>query len=172
MAVLTGQVTYTYAAFHFYRLRAFVCVWVGESVTLMHPNAKMRDEVLKLLDQRKQIESQLAKHQDSLKSHHVTMSTELLDSEGFPRSDLDIPTIRASRQQIRMLLHDRELVNERIEQLLPLALKCNEAHASSPSPSEQSVQQVSSRLRDQSLLLAVRSVRPQSPASKAVRIFG
>ena len=126
MAVLTGQVTYTYAAFHFYRLRAFVCVWVGESVTLMHPNAKMRDEVLKLLDQRKQIESQLAKHQDSLKSHHVTMSTELLDSEGFPRSDLDIPTIRASRQQIRMLLHDRELVNERIEQLLPLALKCND----------------------------------------------
>ena len=75
----------------------------------------VRQDVLRLLDKRKDIETELRHQRDILEANHVTMSTNVLDAEGFPRSDLDIPTIRAAKSQIRCLLHDRELINAKLE---------------------------------------------------------
>ncbi len=46
------------------------------------------------------------------------MSTELVDREGFPRSDLDVYNIRMTRHQIVLLRNDFKQVNEEISKAL------------------------------------------------------
>lgn len=131
----------------------------------MSSNKSMRDDVFRLLKQREDIEAQLLKQREILESNHVTMTTELVDVQGFPRADLDIPTIRAARNRIHTLLNDRFYINEQIEKVLPAALRsdggttCTQltkpmpeaiaAHAGRPQP------------------LGIRSVQALSPAAQA-----
>ena len=50
------------------------------------------------------------------------MSSDLLDAEGFPRADLDIPTIRQARNQVQRLRNDRREADEQLATLLTQAL--------------------------------------------------
>ena len=122
----------------------------------------IRGNVLQLLDQRKHIETKLQHQRDILEANNVTMSTNVLDAQGFPRSDLDIPTIRTARNQIRSLLHDRELVNANLEALLPSALSQGVSMSANTSPISNSETQT-----PQNQQLAIRSVQRNSPAARS-----
>lgn len=122
----------------------------------------IRGDVLRLLDERKYIEAKLQHQRDILEANNVTMSTNVLDAQGFPRSDLDIPTIRAARSQIRSLLHDRELVNTNLEALLPSAL----SHGVSMDTNTSSLSKNNPHTPPNHQL-AIRSVQRNSPAATA-----
>ena len=122
----------------------------------------VRQDVLRLLDKRKDIETELRHQRDILEANHVTMSTNVLDAEGFPRSDLDIPTIRAAKSRIRSLLHDRELINANLEALLPSAL----CHGVSLDTSLSSLSKTDQHIPPPHQL-AIRSVQRSSPAAAA-----
>lgn len=122
----------------------------------------VRQDVLRLLDKRKDIETELRHQRDILEANHVTMSTNVLDAEGFPRSDLDIPTIRAAKSQIRCLLHDRELINAKLEALLPSALR----HGVTLDTSSFSLPKTDHHIPPPHQL-AIRSVQRNSPAATA-----
>lgn len=93
------------------------------------------------------------------------MTSDLLDDEGFPRADLDIPIIREARNRIQRLRNDRREVEAQLATLL--------THALPPSsvPRQEAVAVAQSdgvRARR----MAVRSVSTNGPADKAVgRIY-
>eukprot|EP00249_Psilotum_nudum_P008827 c21532_g1_i2 orf=101-787(+) len=84
---------------------------------MVAPNLKR--QTLTLMDQRTAIEAQM----DSIISRLTApgapgLSGNLLDSEGFPRAGIDIPAIRADRQQLAVLRSDHKEITEKIEKNL------------------------------------------------------
>ncbi|KAJ9069777.1 26S proteasome non-ATPase regulatory subunit 9 [Entomophthora muscae] len=59
-----------------------------------------KEHINHLIEKKEEIEKKLLQQEDILKANKVTMSDSLIDREGFPRGDLDIPTIRSARIQI------------------------------------------------------------------------
>ncbi|KAJ9072802.1 putative 26S proteasome regulatory subunit [Entomophthora muscae] len=65
-----------------------------------------KEHINHLIEKKEEIEKKLLQQEDILKANKVTMSDSLIDREGFPRGDLDIPTIRSARIQIIRLQND------------------------------------------------------------------
>ena len=97
-----------------------------------------------------------------LEQNQATMSSDLLDAEGFPRADLDIPTIRQARNQVQRLRNDRREADEQLAALLTQALP---PHTPSQPQAVAAAQRGTTRARP----MAVRSVAPKGPAARAVR---
>ena len=57
-----------------------------------------------------------------LKQRNVTMTSPLVDADGFPLPGLDIAAVRTARQQIRMLTNDRQKIDAQLKALLECAL--------------------------------------------------
>ncbi|RMZ55057.1 hypothetical protein APUTEX25_005683, partial [Auxenochlorella protothecoides] len=72
--------------------------------------------VLKALQSRKEeLEAEIATCSYRLQNSGVGLHAPLVDAEGFPRADLDIPSIRAGRQKVRVLSHDLEELTREME---------------------------------------------------------
>lgn len=97
-----------------------------------------------------------------LQQNQVTMTSRLLDAEGFPRADLDIPTIRQARSHIQRLRNDRREVDAQLAILLTHAL---------PPATLRRPQAVAAAQKDgvRARPMAVHSIAPYSPAAEAVR---
>ncbi len=54
-----------------------------------------REDVLKLMDEKKQVEAELEILYGVIKSHNADMDTPLVDSQGYPRSDIDVYQVRS-----------------------------------------------------------------------------
>lgn len=61
------------------------------------PTETPRQRALALMAQKDELEKQLKEQQDILVSNNSNMSTPLVDAEGFPRSDIDVYTVRYAR---------------------------------------------------------------------------
>ena len=77
-----------------------------------------RAYALSLMSQKEGLESELQAQYDILKSHDSTMSTPLVDAEGFPRSDIDIWAVRHARVRVIELRNDITALLERIKAAL------------------------------------------------------
>ncbi|WFD28334.1 putative 26S proteasome regulatory subunit [Malassezia nana] len=124
----------------------------------MHQQA--RSDAWHWYSKRQQIDAELAHYHAVLEQNQATMTSDLLDNEGFPRAELDIPTIREARHRIQRLRNDRREVDSRLAMLL--------THALPPSsvPRQEAVAVAQSdgvRARR----MAVRSVSANGPADKA-----
>lgn len=64
------------------------------------------------------MEKEIKDWQEVLESHKVGMNDSLLDSEGFPRSDIDIVQIRIARNKIIYLKNDYKAIMNEIEKAL------------------------------------------------------
>lgn len=76
----------------------------------------MKAETLALMDKRGEIETEM----NSIISRLCApdgpgLTGNLLDAEGYPRADIDIPVIRADRQRLSVLRSDHKDVTEKIE---------------------------------------------------------
>jgi len=71
-----------------------------------------------LIAQKDGIESQIETHLSILKVNNVTMSTPLVDPEGFPRADIDIYAVRNARVRIIELRNDLDAVMKAISKAL------------------------------------------------------
>uniref|UniRef100_A0A914VDZ1 Nas2 N-terminal domain-containing protein n=1 Tax=Plectus sambesii TaxID=2011161 RepID=A0A914VDZ1_9BILA len=59
-----------------------------------------KEEVKKLMDDRDELDKQLADHFAILKVNNVDMETPLVDAEGFPRADIDVYAVREARNKV------------------------------------------------------------------------
>ncbi|KAE9393163.1 hypothetical protein BT96DRAFT_967250 [Gymnopus androsaceus JB14] len=73
--------------------------------TLPSPDSPA-EQAKKLMDQKKNIESQIETNIEILKANQSTMQTPLVDKDGFPRADVDIYAVRGARVRIIELRND------------------------------------------------------------------
>ncbi|WFD42565.1 putative 26S proteasome regulatory subunit [Malassezia psittaci] len=85
-----------------------------------------RSDAVRLEDQRKRIDAEINK---------ATMTSPLVDAEGFPLAGVDLGGIRKARQQIRMLVHDRQQVDAQLKLLVEHAFAKSPALSASPGSS-------------------------------------
>ncbi|KAG8705840.1 putative 26S proteasome regulatory subunit [Ceratobasidium sp. 394] len=86
-----------------------------------------QERALALMTERDQVDQQLQAHISTLTSHGVTMSTRLVDGQGFPRADLDLVAIRTTRVRVIELRNDRARLTDEIARAL------EDVHSSPPS---------------------------------------
>ncbi|XP_041968236.1 26S proteasome non-ATPase regulatory subunit 9 [Aricia agestis] len=75
-----------------------------------------RDRVMKLIQDKDRIESEIREQNLVLEANHVGMQDSLTDSEGFPRNDIDVYKVRHARHRIICLQNDHKNIMKQIEQ--------------------------------------------------------
>ncbi|ORX45984.1 26S proteasome non-ATPase regulatory subunit 9 [Piromyces finnis] len=111
-----------------------------------------------LIKRKDAIEQEIIEWEEVLNSHKVGMNDSLLDSEGFPRSDIDIVQIRIARNKIICLKNDYKDIMKNIEQALYDVHKDNK---------EKKEKEKAQNLNNQRPFAIVNTVADNSPASKA-----
>lgn len=114
-----------------------------------------------LMSEKEELERQMAHHSAVLTRHDVTMTTPLVDSDGFPRDDIDVYAVRHARAAIRRLQTDHTRVMRRLEVAL------HGLHAESPKPGLLTAPSVPHLLKPGPPILHVADVLPHSPAAEA-----
>ncbi|XP_059286853.1 uncharacterized protein LOC132040240 [Lycium ferocissimum] len=77
----------------------------------------LKAETMKLMDERANKESEMDVIIQRLSQPGGPgLSGNLVDSEGFPRTDIDIPTVRADRHRLAELRNDHKIITEKIDQ--------------------------------------------------------
>ncbi|XP_009624876.1 uncharacterized protein [Nicotiana tomentosiformis] len=77
----------------------------------------LKAETIKLMDQRANTEAEMEIIIQRLcQPGGPGLSGNLVDSEGFPRTDIDIPTVRADRRRLAELRNDHKIMTEKIDQ--------------------------------------------------------
>ncbi|CCJ29639.1 unnamed protein product [Pneumocystis jirovecii] len=84
-------------------------------------NSHLKD-IFKRLDEIKQ---ELQSLSDVLLQHNVNMETPLIDEEGFPRSDIDVVSVRIARARINRLKNDYHALTNNIQVALHTLHKHN-----------------------------------------------
>ncbi|XP_027194302.2 26S proteasome non-ATPase regulatory subunit 9 [Dermatophagoides pteronyssinus] len=79
---------------------------------------EVRNEALELNRKRNQLENEIKDFMAILQSQGVGMTESLVDSEGFPRNDIDINLIRTARNRIICLQNDLRALMSQIEDRL------------------------------------------------------
>ncbi|EPX73330.1 26S proteasome regulator [Schizosaccharomyces octosporus yFS286] len=87
------------------------------------------EEFKRLEKQKLNIEEELKELQSVLLRENVTMNTPLVTQDGFPRSDIDITTIRPTRHKIILLRNDYKKVEEEIKKVLEKVLSAEAAES-------------------------------------------
>ncbi|XP_048228358.1 26S proteasome non-ATPase regulatory subunit 9 isoform X2 [Ricinus communis] len=95
--------------------------------------ANLKSETMKLMDKRTAVEAEMNTIIDHLcQPGGPGLSGNLLDFEGFPRQDIDIPSIRAERQRLAVLRNDHKEITEKINENIQVL---HSARLASRSPS-------------------------------------
>lgn len=128
------------------------------------------DQVRALMSRKDAIESELEAQVSILKANSSTLNSPLLDSEGFPRSDIDVWAVRHARVRIIELRNDlTALIDE-----IAIALQAVHAPvlATIQASQDEAAQALGSPGEGSSHLqpfAKVNGVSPGSPAAAAVR---
>ncbi|XP_026669193.1 26S proteasome non-ATPase regulatory subunit 9 [Ceratina calcarata] len=123
-----------------------------------------KDYVLQLMKDKDKIEADLKALAEVLETNHVGMDDPLVDSEGYPRSDIDVYQIRHTRHKIICLKNDYKGLMNKIEEGL------HKVHALSGNQAESSIPSTTNDIQDMVQLdpfLRVNLVSPNSPAEIA-----
>ncbi|XP_033322467.2 26S proteasome non-ATPase regulatory subunit 9 [Megalopta genalis] len=123
-----------------------------------------KNYVLQLMKDKDDIEAEIKALKEILDSNHVGMDESLVDSEGYPRQDIDVYQVRHARHKIICSRNDHKTLMKKIEEGLHKihALAGNRADSSEPveeNDVEQAVQLEP--------FLRVNLVSPDSPAEIA-----
>ncbi|XP_012255125.1 26S proteasome non-ATPase regulatory subunit 9 [Athalia rosae] len=76
---------------------------------------RAKQSLLELIKLRDKVESDLRAFKEILDSSHVGMSEPLVDSDGFPRNDIDVYQVRHTRHKIICLQNDHKALMKQIE---------------------------------------------------------
>jgi len=96
---------------------------------------------------------------------NVGMEGNLIDEQGFPRSDIDIYKIRLTRQRLNCLHNDYKAVLDQIEKVLSVKLSTSNTHENRTNEIITSVNhQANEKLRS---FLTVKNISNGSPAHQA-----
>lgn len=78
------------------------------------PKETSADQVRALMARKDAIEAEIKDRLEILKTNNCTMQTPLVDSEGFPRADIDVWEVRHARVRIIELRNDLSAVMDTI----------------------------------------------------------
>lgn len=96
--------------------------------------SNVKAEAMKLMDKRAQIEAEMNLIIDRLcHAGGPGLSTNLVDPQGFPRTDIDISAVRSDRRRLDELRNDHKDITEKINQHIELL------HSARVSPKPSSV---------------------------------
>ena len=115
-----------------------------------------------MMDQKKTIEQQIEAQISILKANSSTMQTPLVDSDGFPRADIDIYAVRGARVRIIELRNDLKEVTDAIGKALERIYDSGSQASSSDGMTQSGT--------DHRSFAKVDEVAPGSPAKEAVRV--
>ncbi|KAG8897559.1 putative 26S proteasome regulatory subunit, partial [Tulasnella sp. 408] len=117
---------------------------------------------MNLVARKDAIEKEIKEQQALLDANNSTMTTELIDNEGFPRGDIDVYTVRHARVRIIELRNDLKAVTDE----LAVALQ---AVFNSPEPESATEPSTSGHAQPEALkpFARVDGVAPSSPANEA-----
>ncbi|XP_077281482.1 26S proteasome non-ATPase regulatory subunit 9 [Temnothorax americanus] len=123
-----------------------------------------KDHVLRLMKEKDEIESDLRALKEVLDSNHIGMDEPLVDSEGYPRQDINVYQVRHTRHKIICLRNDHKDAMKKIEEGL------HRVHAlGGASKAEESIADIPDSRETEGLepFLRVNLVSPGSPAETA-----
>jgi len=103
---------------------------------------------------------------DVLRSQQIDLTQDLVDKDGFPRSDIDIPTVREARKNIHRLRNDLKQVLAEIEKGLQVVFD----KGAQSGPDEGGEGDV--RYLGPANFASVNAVAPDSPAAQAGLLKG
>ncbi|KAJ2500130.1 putative 26S proteasome regulatory subunit [Coemansia sp. RSA 1972] len=115
------------------------------------------EHVQKLLQQKTELESELRQLDNELHGHGVDRTTQLVDANGFPRSDIDIVAIRTIRQSLVCKQNDLRALMSHIETQLIALHQTTQTETATPK---------------RRAFARVSIVTPNSPASEAGLVAG
>ncbi|XP_076645126.1 26S proteasome non-ATPase regulatory subunit 9 isoform X1 [Halictus rubicundus] len=123
-----------------------------------------KNYVLQLMKDKDEIEAELKAFKEILDSNHVGMDDPLVDSEGYPRQDIDVYQVRHARHKIICFRNDHKALMKKIEEGLHKvhSLSGNQAESSNGAALNDVEQPV--QLKP---FLIVNLVSPGSPAEIA-----
>ncbi|RKP05749.1 hypothetical protein THASP1DRAFT_32413 [Thamnocephalis sphaerospora] len=117
-----------------------------------------------LLLKKDTLEAEIREQDALLASHGVAMNTPMVDAEGFPRADVDIPTVVQIRGRITQLRNDLKVCVKDIEEAL------HAAHAAARAVSEAATDTAASApvsVEPEEPFVRVNAVEKNSPAEVA-----
>ncbi|EFN82373.1 26S proteasome non-ATPase regulatory subunit 9 [Harpegnathos saltator] len=123
-----------------------------------------KDAVFELMKKKDEIESNLRALKEILDNNHVGMSESLVDSEGYPKQDIDVYQVRRTRHDIICLTNDHKALMTKIEEGL------HKVHAlTKANDVQQAINDVTNSQETEMLepFLRVNLVSPGSPAENA-----
>lgn len=125
---------------------------------LPSPTSPM-EQARALIEKKSSIEEQIEVQISILRANDSTMQTSLVDSDGFPRADIDVYAVRSARVRIIELRNDLNAITNEIAK----ALETIYNPANVPKDFESDSSSVESRP-----FAKVNAVAPESPAAEAV----
>ncbi|KAF9361939.1 26S proteasome non-ATPase regulatory subunit 9 [Mortierella sp. AD094] len=156
---------------------------------MVNAQSELMTQAQALMKQKDDIEAEIRKAQDELQSQKVGMTEKLVDSNGFPRSDIDLVVVTTARSNIIRLKNDHKAIMLKIEESLHAvhaeaiaekqkreAERRLQEEASGTSSSTSSATQLrSSEIEEEKTLepfARVNAVAPDSPAKEAGLLQG
>ncbi|KAF9206729.1 26S proteasome non-ATPase regulatory subunit 9 [Haplosporangium sp. Z 27] len=85
---------------------------------MVNAQSELMAQAQALMKQKDDIEAEIKKTQDELQSQKVGMTDRLVDSQGFPRSDIDLVVVTTARSNIVRLKNDHKAIMLKIEEAL------------------------------------------------------
>jgi len=102
-----------------------------------------REDALKLNDEKTKIEMEISECKSVLDSEaDVGMNGSLIDSEGYPRNDIDIVKVRTARQKIICLMNDHKEIMKKISDALESIHQQNSNGTVIENTNEESLEQL------------------------------
>ncbi|KAJ4482080.1 hypothetical protein J3R30DRAFT_2121170 [Lentinula aciculospora] len=131
--------------------------------TLPSPDSPS-EQAKKLMDQKKNIENEIEARISILKDNQSTMTSPLVDPDGFPRADIDIYAVRGARVRIIELRNDLKDVTAAIGKALEAIYDRPQIE---PSDNTSNMTEDSSSSKEPKPFAKVDGVAPGSPAADA-----
>ncbi|KAJ3747205.1 hypothetical protein DFH05DRAFT_783126 [Lentinula detonsa] len=131
--------------------------------TLPSPDSPA-EQAKRLMDQKKNIETEIETHISILKANQSTMQSPLVDTDGFPRADIDIYAVRGARVRIIELRNDLKDVTAAIGKALEVIYDRSQ---SEPTEDTSDRTEGSSVSKEPKPFARVDGVAPGSPAADA-----
>lgn len=92
-----------------------------------------RESVMALIEEKEKLEQKLEELWEVLKTNNLGMIESVVDSEGYPRSDIDVYQVRHARHQIKCLQNDHTAILHCIEEGLAVVLNPSNAENLDPN---------------------------------------
>lgn len=124
---------------------------------------EQRQRLMQLDAQKREIENKIAAQKAILDANNVGMNEPLVDSQGFPRSDIDVYKVRHARHNIICFMNDHKAIMRDIEN----ALHRFHGSTASASGSDPSTGSTSDVLATEKPFAVVTDVEEGSPAQIA-----